>query len=393
VPASDLVRACVFCAGLLFGTEAPVWPGVSADVGVAYATLARSVERPEVGGHDLSDITPKFLSIGAGGARLASGTLGAGTPVSEWRLRVALGPSHDEQEMTPFSTSNVTATGTGRYENFALTLRQALSDRDSIEVGGERRTHKGTDLVNLGGERFVLGEERTLSAERIDIGLGWRHRFEGVEAAVSGRWVKPSGSVGTAGTFRIAGSGIWGGGLELKGRRGAWTGWASGEYASGSIDVHEENFPDFVARDSQAPARLEAYRLGVLWAPLPGDKHFEASLSGTFDRSRLPFLALALLGSETTDLERGYHPDSTAREYAAEVAVRYRLSRAIRIGAFLRLGYGDETVVLTDATGVLPSKRVEVDRSGVFGNGLSKALGQPAVTIGLNADFKLDTGK
>lgn len=391
--ASDLVRACVFCAGLLLSTEAPVWPGLSAEIGVDYATMARSVDRP--GGHDLSDVTPKFLSIGAGWARLAPGTLGAGTPVSEVRLRVALAPSHDEQEMTPFSTDNVTATGTGRYENFAILFRKALSDRDSIEASEERRTHKGTDLVNLGGERFVLGEERTLSAERIDVGLGWRHRWEGLEAAVSARWVKPSGSIGTAGTFRIAGSAIWGGGLELKARRGAWTGWASGEYASGSLDVHEENFPDFVHRDFRAPARLETYRLGVLFAPPqgPGLGRIEASLSGTYDRSRLPFVALAPLGSETTDFERGYHPDSTAREYAAEVSLRYRLSRSIRIGTFLRLGYGDETVALTDATGVLPPRRVDVSRSGVFGEGLSKTLGQPAVTIGLSADFKLDTGR
>ena len=386
---SDLVRACVFCAGLFLGTEAPVWPGISTDVGVAYATLARSVDRP--GGHDLSDVTPKFLSIAAGGARLAEGTLGAGTPVSEWRLKVALAPSHDEQEVTPYSTANVAATGTGRYENFAVALRQAISPRDSLEAGAERRTHKGTDLVNLGGERFVLGEERTLSAERIDVGLGWRHRWDGVEAAVTGRWVKPSGSMGTAGTFRMSGSGIWGGGVEVKARRGAWTLWAGAERASGSIDVHEENFPDFVARDFRAPARLEAYRLGILHAHPAG--RFEASLSGTYDRSRLPFVALAPLGSETTDLERDYHPDSTTRELSAEGSIRYRLSRAIRVGAFLRVGYGDETVVLTDSTGVLPPRRVDVNRSGVFGSGLSKALGSPQVTLGLGADFKLDTSR
>jgi hypothetical protein len=388
---SDLVRACVFCAGLLLSTEAPVWPGLSGEIGVDYATMARSVDRP--GGHDLSDVTPKFLSIGAGWARLAPGTLGAGTPATEYRLRVALAPSHDEQEMTPFSTSNVTATGTGRYENFAILLRQSLSERDSIELTEERRTHKGTDLVNLGGERFVLGEERTISAERIDVALGWRHRWEGLETAVSGLWVKPTGSIGTAGTFRIGGSGIWGGGLELKSRHGAWTAWASGDYASGSVDVHEESFPDFVSHDSREPARLETYRAGVLFAPAPGAGRFEASLSGTYDRSRLPFVALAPLGSETNDFERGYHPDSTSREYAAELAVRYRLSRAIRVGTFLRLGYGDETVVLTDPTGVLPARRADVDRSGVFGGGLSKTLGQPAVTIGINADFKLDTSR
>jgi len=398
--ASDLVSACVLCAGLLFGTLQPVWPGLSGDVGVTYATFARSIPLEAAGsdgGHDLADVTPKFLSIGVGGARFAPGGLGAGTAASEWRLRVALAPSHDEQEMTPFSTSNVTATGTGRYENFAIVLRQALSDRDSIEAGGERRTHKGTDLVNLGGERFVLGEERTVSAERIDVGLGWRHRWEGVEGALSGRWIKPSGSMGTAGTFRIAGSGVFGGGAEVKARTGSWTLSASGEYASGSIDVHEENLPDFVARDFQAPARLEAYRLGALWSRSgPSGSfadRFEGSLSATWDRSRIPFVALAVLGTENTDFERGYHPDSKTAEIFAEATGRYRLSRSIRVGAFLRLGYGDETVDLTDATGRLPDRRLSVDRSGVFGKGLSKALGQPSVAIGLGADFKLDTTK
>jgi hypothetical protein len=179
--------------------------------------------------------------------------------------------------------------------------------------------------------------------------------------------------------------------VEVKARRGPWTLWAGAERASGSVDVHEENFPDFVARDFRAPARLEAYRLGILHAHPTG--RFEASLSGTYDRSRLPFVALAPLGSETTDLERDYHPDSTTRELSAEGSIRYRLSRAIRVGAFLRVGYGDETVVLTDSTGTLPRRRVDVNRSGVFGSGLSKALGSPQVTLGLGADFKLDTSR
>jgi hypothetical protein len=365
--------------------DAPVSPGVSADVGVAYATVARSLERP--GGHDLSDVTPKFLFIAAGGARMAAGDLGAGTPAAEWRLRVALAPSHDEQEQTPFSTANTTATGTGRYENFAIALRYPLGARDSVEAGWNRRTHKGTDLVTLGGERFVLGEERTLSAERVDLGLGWRHRWPGLEAAVSARYAKPSGSTGTSGAFLIAGSGIAGAGAEVRARRGPWTIWGSGERMSGSIDVHEENKPDFRARDSSAPVRLEAYRVGAIWSA----GKLEAMLIGTWDRSRLPFVALAPLGSETVAFESGYHPDATTREFFGEGSVRYALARAVRVRAFLRLGYGNETVVLTDATGANPDRRLDVHRSGVFGSGLSRALGSPQVTLGLGADFQLDT--
>lgn len=62
----------------------------------------------------------------------------------------------------------------------------------------------------------------------------------------------------------------------------------------------------------------------------------------------------------------------------------------MRVRAFLRLGYGDETVRLTDATGANPDRTLDVRRSGVFGSGLSKALGSPQVTLGLGADFKLD---
>lgn len=386
----DLVSACVFCAGLLLGMDAPVWSGVSADVGVTYATVARSLDRTgTAGGHDLSDVTPKFLFVSAGGARGAQGDLGAGTPEAEWRLRVALAPSHDEQEQTPFSTANTTATGTGRYENFAILLRQSLGDRDSLEAGWNRRTHKGTDLVNLGGERFVLGEERTLSAERVDVGLGWRHRWEGLEAAVSARYVKPSGSINTENLFILAGSGIWGGGLELRARRGRWTVWGSGELASGSISVHEENAPDFHAREFSAPARLEAYRFGAVFS----SGRTEALATLTWDRSRLPFVSLAPLGTETVLFEQGYHPDSTTREFFGEATLRYALRPAVRVRAFLRLGYGDETVLLTDATGVRPDERLDVHRSGVFGSGLSKALGSPQVTLGLGVDFKLDTAR
>lgn len=381
---SDLVSACVFCAGFLLGMEAPVWPGLSADVGVSYATVARSLDRP--GGRDLSDVTPKFLFLAAGGARPAQDGLGAGTPAAQWRLRVALAPSHDEQEQTPFSTQNTTATGTGRYENFAIAVRYPVGARDSLEAGWNRRTHKGTDLVNLGGERFVLGEQRTLSAERVDVAAGWRHRWPGLEAAVSVRFVRPSGSTGTSAAFLLTRGAIYGGGLEVRSLRGRWTFWGSGDLASGSLDVHEENAPNFIGRNFSAPARLEAYRLGTIFSA----GNIEALVTATWDRSRLPFVALAPLGTETVAFEEGRHPDSKTREFFGEGSVRYAIARAVRVRAFLRLGYGTETVRLTDAGGTNPDRQLDVRRSGVFGAGLSRALGSPQVTLGLGVDFRLD---
>src|SRR6266540_1052073 len=201
---SDLVSACVFCAGLLLGVDLPPAPGLQVEVGFSYATAARRYQI-EPGRDDLSDVTPKFVVIGLGGARAAEAGLGADTPSAEWRLRVALAPSHDEQEQTPFSLQNTTAAGTGRYENFAIALRYPLGERDSLEAAADRRKHRATDLLDIEQERFLFSEQRQLSAERIDVGLGWRHRWPGLEAAVSGRYVRPAGSHATAGAFDLAG--------------------------------------------------------------------------------------------------------------------------------------------------------------------------------------------
>ena len=154
---NDLVSACIFCAGLLLGTNLPPPPGYHVEAGFAYATAARRYETPS-GGEDVSDVTPKFVLIGFGGARQPANGMGAGTPEAEWRARVALGPSHDEQEQTPFSIANTNTTGTGRYENYALVLRYPLSPRGSIETGFSRRFQTSTDLIDIGQERRVFTE-------------------------------------------------------------------------------------------------------------------------------------------------------------------------------------------------------------------------------------------
>ncbi|MEP6767968.1 MAG: hypothetical protein ABJC61_10460 [Acidobacteriota bacterium] len=385
---TDLFSACVFCAGLVLGMDVPPWPGFGAEIGFSYGTGARRVD-PAPGRQDLSDVTPKFVLVGAGGAREPAGDLGAGTPAAQWGVRVALAPSHSEQTQTPYSLDNVVTTGTGRYENFSLFVRLPAGARDSIEAGALRKTHKSTDLVHLGGERFVLGEERTLSAERIDLALGWRHRWPGLEAAVSARYAKPSGSTGTTGTFRIAGSPLYGAGLELRARRGRWTVWAAAERAAGSLTVHEESAPDFRSHDAAAPASLEAYRVGGLWT----GGRTEAVASATWDRSRLPFVSFAPLGTETVAFEQGFSSDSRTRQVFADVTVRHALGRAVRLRASLRLGYGNETVSLRDPDGVRAPRRLDVTRTGVFGAGLSRALGSPEASLFLGADFKVDLKK
>ena len=379
----DLVSACVFCAGLLLGTELSPWPGYSAEAGFSYATTARRYTEP--GLEDISDTTPKFPLLGAGFARLPQASLGAGTPTLEWRLRVALAPSHDEQEQRPNVLGNTTTTGTGRFENFAVTLRYPLGARDSIEGAWERRTHKSTDLINAGNQRYVITEARVLSAERIDVGVGWRHRWEGVEAAVSARYLRPSASNATAGAFHITETSIYGAGIELKARRGRWTGSLSADRESGSIDVEEQNAPDFRHRNLHVPTLFEAVRLSVEY----GTEKTQLLVAATYDRSRQPFVAFDVLGIETAAFEQGYHPDARVRRFVADLTVRHQFTPLLRLRVFLRSAYGDETLLLTDPTGSLPSRQLDITHTGVFGAGLSRLFGSPEATIGLAADFRL----
>ncbi len=381
---SDLVSACVFCAGLLLGMELPPPAGYHAEMGFSYATAARRyVIGP--GSDDVSDVTPKFVLVGLGSARFPAAGLGAGTPEAEWHVRVALAPSHDEQAQTPFALTNTGATGTGRYENFAVLLRYPLSERDSLEAAWNRRTHKATDEIGIGQERFVLSEVRLLSAERVDVGLGWRHRWEGFEAALSARYVHPSGSNATSGAFHIAEGPIYGGTLEARWRRARWTLAGTVERASGSIPVHEESLPSFVPRDSREKATLEAYRIGVGYVA----GRTEVFLQATYDRSRLPFVAFAVLGTEVTAFEGGYHPESRANLYLWDLTVRQTVVPGFRMKVLLRSSRGDETLTLTDPTGVQPVRNLDIQRSGLFGAGLSKVLGGPEVALGVGAEISL----
>jgi hypothetical protein len=381
---SDLVSACVFCAGLVLGMELPPPAGYHAEVGFSYATSARRyVIGP--GSDDTSDVTPKFVLVGLGSARFPAAGLGAGTPEAEWRVRVALAPSHDEQQQAPFAVTNTGATGTGRYENFAVLLRYPLSARDSLETAWNRRTHKATDELGIGQERFILSEVRLLAAERMDVGLGWRHRWEGFEAALSARYVRPSGSNATGGAFHISEGPIYGGTLEARARRGRWTLVASAERASGSIGVHEESLPSFVPRNSDGTATLEAYRIGVGYTAGRTEVFFQT----TYDRSRLPFIAFAVLGTEVAAFEGGYHPESRANVYFWDLTLRRTLVPGFRLKVLMRSSRGDETLTLTDPTGVRPTRRLDIQRSGFFEAGLSRILHGPEVALGAGVEISL----
>jgi len=388
---ADLVNACIFCAGMLLGMDLAPRNGLGAELGFSYATLARRYD-VEQGRIDTSDVTPKFLLAGMGWARPAAGDLGAGTPELEWRLRVAFATSHDEQELKPDPDLGITpiiTDGTGRYENFSLLGRYPIGSRDSVEIAGERRSEKATDLINIGGSNQTFSESRDISAERNDFAVGWRHRWTGLEAEGAFRIAKVSGFNATANSFQDAAGVIYGGEAEVRWRPGPWTFVLHGERTSGDIDVHRESQPDFHDRDSSLPAMLSAVRLGVAYSW----PRTQVMVTGTYGRESLPFVSLAPIGTETVAYDNGFDPKSVNHEFYGDVVVRYAFSPAIRVRLGLRMAWGDETLTLTDSTGTRPTRTLDIRRRGIFGGSLSDPLGSPEFGFFLGADFAVGTPK
>jgi hypothetical protein len=386
---TDLVSACIFCAGTLLGIDLTPRMGLGGEMGFAYATLARryDVTSSRV---DSSDVTPKFVLIDLGNAREAAEGFGAGTPGFQWEARIAFGTSHDEQERKELEDlERVVATGTGRYENFAVLGRIPIGRRDSVEVAVNRRAESATDLVNIGGSNHSFSEERSLSASRGDVAVGWRHRWKGLEAEAAFRWTKPSGFNATGQSFQQASGNIFGADTEVRWRSGRWTLLLHGETISGSLNVHRESAPDFVGRDASLPASFTVGRLGVGYSWPEG----ELFLTGTYDRQKLPFVSMAVLGTETVAFDEGFDPNSINEELYANVGFRYRLTAAIALRIGVAVSWGNETVTLSDSTGVLADRRLDVLRRGVFGGGVSGILGAPETALFIGADFAIGAPK
>jgi hypothetical protein len=353
-------------------------------VAVSYATLSRRFDGTQ-GAFDVSDVTPKFVLVGAGDATPAAPGLGTGTPASEWRVRFAVGPSHDEQRFLFTDQTPVLTTGTGRYLDFDAIGRFAVGASDSIEVGVERREHAITDFSNFTFEKpHVLFLQRDLNASRLDAAAGWRHRWRNLEAAASVRWVEPHGRTENDDTLYRSHGSLFGGAAEVRWRWGRWTVGVAGDIASGSLDVDERSSPAGVDRTVRGPARLASVRpsLAFSW------NRSELFGSVGFERQRLPFVALAVLAEESGALQSGRHFDSDVDEVFWDVRFRHAFTPSLSAHVAVRLGYGQETVTLTDASGTVV-ETLHLRRRGIFGGGLSGQLGSPELTFIVGAHFAL----
>ncbi len=178
---------------------------------------------------------------------------------------------------------------------------------------------------------------------------------------------------------------MYGADAEVRWRCKGWTLLLHGEGMWGDLDVHRESLPDFADRDSSLPASFEAVRLGVGYSWTKTDLF----LTSTYDHQHLPFVAIAVLGTEQTAFDRGYDPDSTNDEFYFDLAFRYAVTPAIRLRVGVVVAWGAETDLLHDATGGQPDLSLDVHRRGIFGGGLSTAIGTPETALFIGADFAI----
>jgi hypothetical protein len=383
----ELIGACIYCASVLFGVDMPLRPGLGAELGFSYSTLARKYFSATAM-KDVSDVTPKFVYVGMGNNRQPEGDLGAGTPAWQWQLNLALAPSHDEQARRA-NTDNpqITATGTGRYENFAGLGRLPIGSRDSVEVAVERRNDVSTDTVNVGLSDHSISEERTISAERIDFGAGWRHRWPNFEASAAFRYVNARGGVDEAGSHNDGSGNLFGGELEARWRRARWTFVLHAERVAGTLNVQQASLPDFQQKQSKADSSLAALRWSVGYSWPRNDLY----LAMTYDREKLPFSPLAVLGTESVAYDVGFRPDSSVKEIFWDLAYRHAFAERLRVRASVRMAWGNETMTLIDTHGG-PSRTLAVKRVGDFGGGLSNFLVGPELAFAITAELFLGDG-
>ena len=103
----------------------------------------------------------------------------------------------------------------------------------------------------------------------------------------------------------------------------------------------------------------------------------------------MPFISLAVLGTETAAFDGGFHPESRARRWIFEASAGRQVAPGVRGRVFLRLTYGKETLTLFDALDGRPTRSLAIEHGGVFGGSLSSRTGSPEAVLGFSGDFSL----
>lgn len=369
---NDLAAACIFCAGLLLGPDAPPLTGFTGEITGIYGTLQRQTESPY--GLAKSDTTGKFPLVGVGWSRPAAAGLGAGTPASEASIRLGWAASHSEAGDPVTTPGQIVATGAGRFENVALGLRLALLASGSAELFFLEHRFKGTDVYNVGGP-FQNTAQRLLISSRRDLAIGWRQRLSGAEIAGRVQYAMLQGKSNTAAGVLLANGGIWGGGIEAVLARGPWRFGAGGEWLSGSIGRDEQFAPLYVLGSGSDPARLRAAGLRI-------ERSFgraSVRLAGFREEARLGWVSYAMLGEEQRRFDDGFRPASDGTSVGADLTARLRVGPGVLVKILGRFVRTTETVTFTDALGSRPAPTLDVrspmSNQLAFGFGVEFTLG------------------
>lgn len=370
---NDLIAACVFCGALLFGAEPPPLFGFTGELAGAYGTYQRQVlVAGEKAG--ISDVTGKFPLIGIGWSKGPKPGLGAGTPASEVRVRLAFGNSHDQAKEPEGTPDRIEASGNGRFENAALIARVAVSERGSLEGVLAQHRHVVTDVVTLDGP-FGAATARYLIAERRDIYLGWRQRLPNAEVAVRGEYGVLQGKLNTPGGALLSRGGIPGVGLDGALVLGNWRLSAGGDWLSGHVDRQDQYGPDFAQQSGSDPASL--YGAGIRGAGRFGNVVVDLGLF--WERANLPWVSLAVLGVEQRWFENGFRPSSDATSAGVDLRLRVKVAAGVFVQFLGRVAKTSETVTFDDALDLRPPVTVDVrvtpKQQFMFGLGLTFSLG------------------
>jgi hypothetical protein len=355
-----LLSTCVFCTASLFGADLAPLPGFSAEMAFSYATLQRRLaERPTV---DQSDITMKAFSGGFRWVRPGGGEWGAGTPATEIHLFSVFPNAHTESTEDDAFPDRIVATGEGRFENYGLLVRWALSDRLSAEGGYQQRRFKTTDLVNEGLSYYQLTEQRQLTSENVEWGLGLRFRARSFELAARWQHLGLVGKFNTANVNMLAEGPANGVGADLRWTSGPLTLGLLGQSAARTISRDAQFAPGFETVSSPGRASVRGIRFHASYA----FSRVDVLLALSYNRSRMPFVTGAPLGAETRAFDGGFFVDSESKDLTGEFAIRYAVLSGLRVRLFLRHNKGSETVALTDATNGRPAEELKVDHFRYF---------------------------
>lgn len=381
----DLFSACVFCASSFLASDLRPMPGVSGEISGGYATSQRRLTLPY---GDQSDVTLRFVAASV--RWIPSGSLTEGTPATEVRATVMFPNAHAES-VEEGGAERVLGTGSGRFENFSLIARGAVSKILSVEGGAMQRRYKGTDLVNIGGPLFSFTEERQVVADRIDYTLGGRlrpegARWKGFELAVRWEHSVVQGKYSTAATLTNALGVLDGAAVELRLSRGAWSASMKGQRVAGTLPRSARALPSYDGIDGRAQAFLGSARLAVSRS----FGRYDVLVALIAEQTQLPFVALSPLGQETRAFDSGFVAESRTRELAVEFAVRLRLQGGTSPLFFFRSSSGSETVDLTRAVGEGQGQRIDAQRGGYSPFGMSPRW---SGLFGLSVAFGLGEGR